>query len=94
LPDLCIRNSTSGIEAVVMDKADPTSNSYSIELENAVYDSADEFSMFFKVENLKLLSGEYTVSITEKVVSKFEHKNKSLCYWVALEADSTYSSSS
>jgi hypothetical protein len=46
--------------------------------------------MFFKVENLKLMPGEYTVNITEKVVSQFEHKTKNLRYWIALEADSKY----
>jgi hypothetical protein len=92
LPDLCIRNSATGIEAVVIDKADPSSNSYSVELQNVTYNSSAEFEMFFKVENLKLMSGEYTVNITEKVVSQFEHKTKNLRYWIALEADSSYSS--
>jgi hypothetical protein len=90
LPDLCIRNSDAGIEAVVIDKADPTSNTYSIELPNVTYSPSADFEMFFKVENLKLMPGEYTVNITEKVVSQFEHKTKNLRYWIALEADSKY----
>jgi len=42
------------------------------------------------VDNLKILPGDYTVEISEKVVSSFSNKNEPLTYWIALNADSTY----
>jgi hypothetical protein len=46
--------------------------------------------MFFKIENLKLLTGDYDVEICEKVVSKFSNQSTNLNYWIALEADSNF----
>ena len=92
LPDLCIRKEGDDVIAEVIDKSDPSSNSYSVELGDAVHDSSASFKYFFKVENLKMLPGDYTVNITEKVVSEFcNASGLDLKYWVALESDSVYS---
>ena len=92
LPDLCIRNDENGVFAEVLDKADPSSNSYSVELGDAVHKDSASFKYYFKVENLKMLPGDYTVNITEKVVSEFcNSSGLDLKYWVALESDSVYS---
>jgi len=89
LPDLTVRSSSNGTEILVHDKNDVTSNSYSIDVGNiSNEDSTFEFN--FKVENLKMMSGNYQVSITDKVVSRFINKSKDLTYWVALESDSKY----
>ena len=89
LPDLAVRTDGGTIEMVIHDKEDATSNSYSIELGPLPHDDHD-FSFNFKVENLKMMSGDYDVSITDKVVSRFVNKNTNVTYWIALEADSTY----
>jgi hypothetical protein len=73
---------------VALDKADTTSNNYSVDLGETGNDA--EFEFYFKVENLKLLPGDYKVEITEKIVSKFTHENMDLSYWIALEPDSSY----
>ena len=44
----------------------------------------------FKIENLKMLAGDYQVDICESVVSSFTNKNVDVKYWIALETDSTY----
>ena len=89
LPDLSVRSSNTGtIELVALDKKDPSSNSYSLEVGDN--ENGAEFNFYFKVENLKILPGDYNVSITEKVVSQFDHSTKDLKYWIALESDSTY----
>lgn len=90
LPDFCIRSSDHDeVEAVVLDKADASSNHYSIILDNATW-KGNAFEFFFKVENIKILPGEYTVNITEKVVSEFIHTKRDIKYYIALESDSTY----
>jgi len=88
LPDLCVRSDGDKTLLVALDKQDAGSNSYSI----SVGDNPNgaEFEMFFKVDNLKVLGGDYHVEITERVVSKFTHKKLDLCYFIALESDSSY----
>ena len=88
LPDLCLRNFSEGIELVAVDKKDSSSNNYSVLVGND-YANGD-FEFFFKTENLKLLPGDYRVSVTDKVVSKFVHTELDLTYWIALESDSRY----
>ena len=91
LPDLCLRSTNDGIELVALDKKDAGSNSYSVEVDFREPINADaEFEFYFKVENLKLMAGDYAVEITDKVVSKFTNTTTDLCYWIALESDSTY----
>ena len=46
--------------------------------------------MAFKAENIKILSGDYTVFIAEQKISKLVHKTKNIVYHIALEPDSTY----
>jgi hypothetical protein len=90
LPDLAIRSSGGAIVAVVLDKNEPTSNDYSIELGMNYTDA--EFDFHFKIENMKFIPGDYIVDITEKIVSKFTNITKKVDYWVALEATSSYTS--
>jgi len=89
LPDLTVRSNENGAEMFVHDKNDVTSNSYSINIEDLKNEDSD-FEFHFKVENLKMMSGNYKVSITDKVVSRFINKSKDLTYWIALESDSKY----
>lgn len=88
LPDLCITNSKNGIDIIAMDKNDPTSNSYSITVSEDKTDA--NFKMYLKSEYLKLLPGDYSVEISEKVVSKFTHQSINLTYYIALDSDSVY----
>mgnify|MGYP003976217837 FL=1 len=89
VPDLALRSTDNGeIELVALDKKEPSSNSYSITVGDNTNDA--DFTFYFKVENLKILPGDYTVSVTDKVVSEFEHTTRDLKYWIALESDSKY----
>ena len=88
LPDLCLRSSGNIIELVAMDKKDSTSNNYSVEV--GTNNENEDFEFYFKVENLKLMPGDYDVEVTEKVVSKFTNQSTDLSYWIALESDSRY----
>jgi len=89
LPDLCLRTNGGKMELVAMDKKDSTSNNFSIDMGVLPHDDND-FEFYFKVENLKLLPGNYDVEVTDKVVSKFTNQDLDLCYWIALESDSRY----
>tara|TARA_R110000824_G_C15138704_1_gene669787 strand:+ start:400 stop:1101 length:702 start_codon:yes stop_codon:yes gene_type:complete len=89
LPDLVLRNDGSSLELSVIDKSDPSSNHYSIEV-GELPTSDNNFEFYFKVENLKMISGNYEVSISDKFISNFKKDNQDLNYWIALESDSNY----
>ena len=88
LPDMAVRSNDGAVELAVLDKRDSTSNTYSIELLDTTTESNFEF--FFKVENLKMISGDYDVTISEKKISQLINTNGKVTYWIALETDSTY----
>ena len=90
LPDLVVRSEGNMIVMVALDRQDDTTNSYSVELGEMSVES--DFEFVFRVDNLKLLPGDYRVDVTDKVVSQFTHSQLDLKYWIALESDSRYSS--
>lgn len=48
-----------------------------------------KFQATLKIENLKLVPGEYTVEISSAGVSKFHNETRNLTYWIAIEAASS-----
>jgi hypothetical protein len=84
VPDVVLTGKSGGnIELTVTDRKNDTSNDYAISVgENAPSD----FTYYFKVENLKLLSGDYKVEVSQKGISHFVNVNKPVEYFIALEA--------
>jgi hypothetical protein len=92
LPDLKISSDGDDIVLTVHDRKDPSSNDYSFSVgKNS--DGAD-FNFYFKVENMKMLPGEYSVDICKNSVARFSNNNLDLKYWVAMEPDSNYTGGS
>jgi len=90
VPDLCVRSNGDKIEMVAIDKKVSSSNSYSIDLGENHSSGGADFKFYFKVENLKMVSGDYTVNVSEKVVSQFVNTSVDVTYYIALESDSVY----
>ena len=65
-------------------------NSSSDEFTTELGETSLTFNMVFKIENLKLFSGDYNVEITSKGISKFSHTSTNLQYFIATESDSTF----
>lgn len=86
LPDFCVIGEEGQINLVVRDKKNDTSNDFSL----VVGETESEFCFNFKVENIKILPGSYDVTISKKFLSKFESKDYTISYWIALEPDSTF----
>ena len=86
LPDLSVLGKDGDIRMVVRDKKNDTSNSYAVDVGR----TDKNFSFNFKVENLKLLPGDYEVVISRSNASLFRDANKDLEYLIALEPDSKY----
>ncbi len=51
---------------------------------------AKKFNVVMKKENLKIIPGDYNVSISSKGISYFKSVNTDLEYWIALEPTSEY----
>jgi hypothetical protein len=83
--DVSIVGDGSTIAVVVGDKKNATGNSYN----SAVGATEKKFRVNLKVENLKMIPGDYQVSISSKKISRFKGAGD-LVYYVAVEADSTF----
>ncbi len=68
-------------------KKNDSSNDYSEEVGEGV---AKKFNVVMKKENLKIIPGDYNVSISSKGISYFKSVNTDLEYWIALEPTSEY----
>jgi hypothetical protein len=79
------------IFAKVEDIKNPTSNSFTMELPE-ISRNEDPFNFIFNISNLKLINGDYSVSLSSKLISHFKNSNIPLEYWIALEKNSTYGS--
>ena len=88
IPDVSLVGDGETVYLTVRDKKNSGSNSYKIEIDKT--DSIFEFN--FKVENLKLLPGDYDVTIARAGIAKFESPARPLVYHIALEPDSTFNS--
>ena len=86
IEDLAVVGDGSSVKLVVRDKKNDTSNTYAVN--GGITDK--QFCFNFKVENLKLLPGDYEVTNTKQNASLFTDANKDLEYLIALEPDSKY----
>ena len=86
--DLVLENTNGTSSLTVKDKKNDTANSYSMGVDTK---GEGNFSFFFKVENLKLIDGKYTVEISSKNISHMKNESIPIEYWIALEPESNYS---
>jgi len=78
---------TNGQYLAVTNKKNDTSNDYSVKVGE---DVTEPYKMYFKTENLKMVTGDYTVIISGQGISHFKNDKENLEYWIALEPDSKY----
>jgi len=88
IPDVSLIGDGSRIYLTVRDKKNSGSNSYKID----VGETVDVFQFNMKVENLKLISGDYDVIISAKNFAFFGNHGRPVSYYVAMEPDSTFES--
>ncbi|NDG30644.1 DNA polymerase [bacterium] len=80
-------NGTDGkIYVGAVDTKNPTGDTYKIE----VGETNHLFSMIFKAENIKLISGDYDVKITSRGLGYF--KGDDVEYWIPTESSSNFGS--
>lgn len=72
----------------VVEAQNSTSNAFSIDVDGEFGDVT--FNFILNISNLKILPGDYDVSISNKLISHFSHKEMNVQYWIAFEKTSTY----
>lgn len=85
--DLQLVSDGTKVSLVVTDKKNATSNTFSRTVGEG---NGVSFTMNFKIENLKILDGNYEVFVSSKGISNFKNKDIDLEYFIALEPDSVY----
>ena len=92
VPDMVLEAMSVGKAILkVTDKKNPTANDYAVGIDVNNKDGKDlPYKFWFKVENLKLLSGTYNVAVSSKRISHFVNDNVDIGYWIALEPESKY----
>lgn len=84
--DVTIEGDGSVLRIIVTDKKNDTANAFSQDIGTTEH----EFKVQLKVENLKMIPADYTVSISKKKISRFKATASDLTYYVAVEADSEF----
>jgi len=87
LNDIGLVSDGDTINLIATDKKNQTSNQFNVEVAEG---NGTKFSFYFKRDNLRMIPGEYDLTVSSKNISHWVNANKNLQYWVALETDSTY----
>jgi hypothetical protein len=85
---ISIKPNSGVISISVVDTDDATSNVYTIDVDGEYPDVPFEFVI--NINNLRLISGDYDVEVSSKLISQFTHKQSETKYWIALEKNSSY----
>ena len=86
ISDVSLVGDGESIFLTVRDKKNTGSNTYRVE----VGETSDVFCFNMKVENLKLINGDYDVVISSKNLAYFTNHGRPVSYFIAMEPDSTF----
>ena len=84
LPEIVILGDGKNIFLQTEDSKNPSGNIFSIN----IGDTDKAFKAIFKSENIKIIPGDYNVTISSKGISHF--LGKDVEYWIAVEQSSTF----
>jgi hypothetical protein len=84
LPEIAVSGDGSKVYLKAIDSKNPSGDVFHI----AIGETDKTFTAIFKSENIKIIPGEYKVSICSKGISHF--KGDVAEYWIAVESNSTF----
>ena len=84
LPDLTFfsEEGSDTIKLILRDKENDTSNTYDITIQGT---ATGTFSLDLKIENIRVLPGDYTVKVSKHLISEWTNTDVDLTYYIALE---------
>jgi len=86
--ELMVTGDETNVALTVTSSDNSTSNTFSIDVQGT--SKLNKYSFVFNISNLKMLSGNYEVEISTRLISQFTNSDNSLKYWIALEKNSKY----
>ena len=90
LPDMVLSSDGTTVVLTVKDKKNSTSNVFS---KTVAQGNGSKYEMFLRMENIKVIPGDYTVFVSSQGIGQFTNRKQSVEYFIALEPDSTYNES-
>lgn len=84
--DLNITGDGTTIMCTVLEPKNVSANTFSVE----VGTTDQQFSVFIKLENLKLISGKYVVNLNKKKIAQFKNLSVDYNLYIANEKNSTW----
>jgi len=87
--ELLLSGTNGLITASVLDIKDATANTFDIVVDKD-NSCKEQFNFVVNIPNLKLLPGDYFVSISSKLISNWQNTNYPVEYFIALERTSSY----
>jgi len=84
LPDLTFQSEEGldTIKLILRDKENDTSNTYDLTVAGCC---TGTYSLDLKIENIRLLPGDYSVKVSQHLISEWTNDNVDLTYYIALE---------
>ena len=84
LPDLSFQSveGENVIKLILSDKENDTSNTYEQSISGC---STGTYSLDVKIENIRLLPGDYNVKVSKHLISEWTNQSVDLTYYIALE---------
>ena len=84
LPDLTFQSEEGldTIKLILRDKENDTSNTYDLTVGGC---STGTYSLDVKIDNIRVLAGDYTVKVSKHLISEWSNTSLDLTYYVALE---------
>ena len=87
--ELSLKGVNGMITASVLDVKDATANTFDIVVDKD-NSCKEQFNFVVNIPNLKLLPGDYYVSISSKLISNWQNTDYPVEYFIALERTSSY----
>ena len=84
LPDLTFQSEEGldTIKLILRDKENDTSNTYDLSVAGT---TTGTYFLDVKIENIRLLPGDYSVKVSKHLISEWTNTNVDLTYYIALE---------
>ena len=76
------------VTLTVTDPEDTTANAFSVAVDGE--STTDDLNAVISISNLKMMEGDYRVSLSSKMISHFVNTESNSQYWVALQKNSSF----
>lgn len=88
VPDMIVTRENDQLVVKVTDKGNDSSNDYKVPVGDYTGNEEDEFEFHFRMDNLKMMKGDYDVAISAKNIAHLTNNDLGVEYFIALEGTS------